>query len=189
MKTIILNASPRTKGNISNMVSIIANNITDKSSYEIVNINELTLKPCVGCMKCRSLDKCVLPTDDAHIVGEKIKEADNIIVASPTYWANMPGNLKILFDRNVFLFMEESKRGYPIGRLKGKKGFIITTCSTAFPWNVVFKQSSGLVRSVEEIFKAGGIKIGGVVALPGTKSLNKIPPNTINKLNKIARLL
>ena len=49
------------------------------------------------------------------------KNADNIIIGSPTYWGNIPGSLKVLFDRNVYLFMGESKSGIPVPKMKGKK--------------------------------------------------------------------
>ncbi len=65
------------------------------------------MKPCIGCMKCRTTDKCILPEDDAHIIGHKIKSADGLIIGTPTHWGNMSAQLKLLFDRNVPVFMDE----------------------------------------------------------------------------------
>lgn len=189
MKTIILNASPRKKGNISSMISIIADEIKDKSSFEIIDVNKLSVKPCTGCMKCRSMNICILPEDEGHRIGEKISSADNIIVASPVYWGNMPGTLKILFDRNVYRFMGESPKGIPVPKMKGKTGYIVTACTTPFPINVIFKQSSGLINAVNEIFKYSGIKLKKTVTLGGTKKTDSIPSGTIKKLQKIGKIL
>jgi putative NADPH-quinone reductase len=189
MKTIILNASPRKKGNISSMISIITDEIKDKSSYEIIDVNRLSVKPCTGCMKCRSSNACILPQDDGHLVGEKMSKADTIIIASPVYWGNMPGTLKILFDRNVYRFMGESPKGIPVPKMKGKTGYIVTACTTPFPINVIFKQSSGLINAVNEIFKYSGIKLKRKTALGGTKKRDFIPSGMIKKLQKTGRSL
>lgn len=189
MKTVILNASPRKNGNISSMISVMTDEIKDKSSFEIIDVNRLSVKPCTGCMKCRSSNICILPEDDGHIAGEKMSKADNIIIASPVYWGNMPGTLKILFDRNVYRFMGESAKGIPVPKMKGKKGYIITACTTPFPINVIFKQSTGLINAVNEIFRYSGIKLKKTITLDGTKKRDSIPSGMIKKLQKTGRSL
>jgi len=65
---------------------------------------DLKIKPCIGCLKYRPNKKCVLPYDDAHLLSEKIKQADILIIGSPTYWGNIPGPLTTLFDKKVTTF-------------------------------------------------------------------------------------
>src|SRR5512136_129394 len=89
---------------------------------------DLEIRPCIGCLKCRPDKPCVLPKDDANILAEKIKEADLLIIGSPVYWGNMPGTLKLFFDRNVPLFeyCEANAIKYlPRPQLKGKKAILI----------------------------------------------------------------
>lgn len=186
MKTLIINASPKNNGNISKMVNEISNRINDKSSYKIIEISNTSIRPCIGCMKCRSLNKCVLPYDDGHAIGEEITNSDNIIIAAPVYWGNMPGTLKILFDRNVYHFMGESKSGIPLKKMKGKNGYIITACTTPYPFDSMLGQSSGLIHSVNEIFKYSGIKIKGKIVFAGTKNAESVPEGIIRKLKRIA---
>ncbi len=78
----------------------------------------------------------------------------------------MPASLKNLFDRLVYLFMEESPRGIPRPRLKGKRAVIVAACTTPWPFNRIFRQSGGTVRAIREILKTGGyctrnLQIGG----------------------------
>ncbi len=74
---------------------------------ESVNIMDLEMKPCIGCMACRTKEKCVLPEDDTVRVLEKLRWADAIILGAPCYWGNIPGQMKVLFDRLGYGMMRE----------------------------------------------------------------------------------
>jgi len=69
-------------------------------------------------MKCRPDSECILPEDDAHIIRQKIRAADGLVVGTPTHWGNMSAQRKLLFDRNVPVFMDEKANGFPIPRQK-----------------------------------------------------------------------
>lgn len=140
MKYVILNASPRPNSNISQMLGIVRNELLacgDRVLY--VDVCKLQFRPCIGCMKCRSTHDCVMPDDDAKQVLLLVQDCDALIVGSPCYWGNMTGQLKMLFDRWVYGMMDHSESGYPIPLLKDKKAVIITTCSTPWPFNILFK--------------------------------------------------
>ena len=104
MNVLIINASPRKKGITSTLLDEVKRVINPTYRIDTVRIQDLEIRPCTGCLKCRPDKPCVLPKDDAHILAEKIKEADLLIIGSPVYWGNMPGTLKLFFDRNVPLF-------------------------------------------------------------------------------------
>ena len=72
---------------------------------EIVRTNDLNIKPCMGCMACRSKGACILPEDDSVSVLRKIQDSDVIILGAPCYWGNIPGQMKVLFDRIVYGMM------------------------------------------------------------------------------------
>lgn len=171
MKTlIVLNASPRKNGNVSKMADKLCKNYEKKGySTKIIDITSLNFHYCTGCMSCRSKNKCIF-NDDADEIGKLITNADIICVASPVWWGNMPGHLKAIFDRNVFRFMGESALGIPKPLLKGKKGILISACTTPFPFNWICGQTSGLKHSVKEIFKSSGIRLIKVINKAGTKT-------------------
>ena len=85
-------------------------------------VADLQISPCIGCMSCREKLKCCLPEDDAQRVLKQIEEAQALIIGAPCYWGNLPGQLKVMFDRIVYGMMGETSRGIPIGLHKGKKG-------------------------------------------------------------------
>lgn len=78
--------------------------------------------PAPGCMKCRSLGRCILPGDDAHRAAEAIRGADALIVGSPCYWGNMSGALKVLLDRMVYAMMGERENGMADPAAQGQAG-------------------------------------------------------------------
>ena len=168
-KLVILQASPRKNGNLSKMAACLADEYSVKGyEVETVDVCGLSFHDCTGCMRCRSCGKCVF-NDDADAVGRKMEEADVIAVASPVWWGNMPGHLKSVFDRNVFRFMGENKVGMPVPKMKGKKGILLATCTTPFPFNWLCGQTGGLKRAVNEIFKSAGIKLIKVISKAGTR--------------------
>ena len=67
MKILIINASPRSKGLISQMLDIMSREAASQGAeIETVVVNNLLIHPCTGCMNCRSTNFCTLPEDDAQ---------------------------------------------------------------------------------------------------------------------------
>ncbi len=66
---LIINGSPRRRGNISCMLDIMRQEAESCGwSTETVRVNDLKIQPCTGCMACRSTGKCYLPEVDAAAV-------------------------------------------------------------------------------------------------------------------------
>ncbi|NMM64748.1 flavodoxin family protein [Clostridium sp. P21] len=185
-KVLILNGSPRKDGIVYNLLKEISNNLKENSEIEWIDVYNLKMKPCIACMKCRTGGKCVLPNDDAHIIGEKIQSADALIVGTPTYWGNMSSQLKVLFERNVPVFMGESSKGIPVPKQKGKMAAIVVSCTTPWPFNFIASESRGALNSVKEVLHYSGYKIVGKLVKPGTKTNRSISEKMLNKARSIA---
>jgi len=133
-----------------------------------------------------------LPRDDSHILAEKIRESDFLIFGSPVYWGNMPGTLKIFFDRNVPLFEYcEAKaiKYVPKPQLKGKKAILIVSGGAPFPFNLLPSQSRGTIRSLKTVLKAGGIKIASVLNVPDTYNFERKKQRYLKKAKRLASSL
>ena len=111
--------------------------------------------------------------------------ADALIIGTPTHWGNMCAPLKLLFDRNIPVFMGEGPRGMPVPRQKGKRAVVVTACTTPWPFNFIFPESRGAIRAVKEVLHYGGYKTVGTVTKPGTKKSKQIS----SSLNLRARRL
>ena len=107
-KILIINGSPRKNGNISKMLEAIKEE-TEKQGANVsaVHVHDLQVRPCNGCMSCRKNLACVLPEDGTQSTLRLINSCDVLVIGAPCYWGNLPGELKILFDRIVYGMMGE----------------------------------------------------------------------------------
>ncbi|KKH95852.1 iron-sulfur protein [Methanosarcina sp. 1.H.T.1A.1] len=181
MRILVLNGSPHKNGTVATLLKSIVDGISNRHEVEWINVYDLKIKPCIACMKCRQDKECILPQDDGHIVGRKIRDADGLIVGTPTHWGNMSGPLKLLFDRNVPVFMGEKPNGMPYPRQTGKPAVIVTACTTPWPFNFIAAESRGAIRAVNEVLHYGGYRLVGKVVKSGTKNRPVISNRILNK--------
>ena len=189
MKLLIINGSPRKKGLISQMLRIFHEQAI-ATGVEVTEVyaNDLQIKPCMGCMACRSKRHCVLPEDDAQRVLALIEQADAIVIGAPCYWGNIPGQLKLLFDRIVYGMMRDTPR-FPEPLMKGKRLVCISTSTTPFPFNILMNQSHGAIRALREIGRFSGWKIVDTIERGGTATRPQLSPRDISKCHKAFRKL
>jgi len=189
MNVLIINASPRRKGITATVLSVLESAIDSGHEVETVRIHDLNIKPCMGCMKCRPDRLCILPRDDAHVLAEKVRWSDFIIIGCPVYWGNMPGTLKLFFDRNVPLFEyaeDKAIRYVPKPQLRGKRAALVVSCIAPFPYNLLRSQSGGTIGSLRTILRAGGVRIESVLNIPDSCNFEKKKERYLKKARRIA---
>lgn len=181
MRILVINGSPRKNGMVAKLLRAVCEGLAEEYQTDFVNAYDLRIQPCNACMVCRDKGECILPEDDAHRVGRLIREADGLLIGTPTYWGNMSAQLKMLLERNVPVFMGESARGMPLPRQKGKKAGIVTACTTPYPFNFIFPESRGAIRAVREVLHYGGYQMLGTVVQPGSRYLKEPSPAVLKK--------
>jgi multimeric flavodoxin WrbA len=192
MNVLIIHASPRRKGVTSTLLSEFQAAISPTHDVQTVRIQDLSIKPCIGCMKCRPDKPCILPQDDAQALAEKVRWADFIVIGCPVYWGNMPGTLKLFFDRNVPLFEYAEARAIryiPKPRLRGKRVSLVVSSVGPYPYNLLRSQSGGTIGSLKTILKAGGVKIESILNVPDSYNFEKRKERYLKKVRKIAGLI
>lgn len=189
MKILVLNGSHRKNGTVASLLKFVTEQVSAEHDIEWIDVYKLNIKYCTTCMACREKETCVLPEDDAHIVGRKIQDADALVIGTPTHWGNMCAPLKLLFDRNVPVFMGESPKGMPVPRQKGKRAVVVTACTTPWPFNFILPESRGAIRAVREVLHYGGYKIVGTITQPGTKKSKEIPSSLTAKAKRLGKKL
>ncbi len=123
MKIIVINASPKGKGNTDKTVNKVENhfkNYIKKTEFEYIYLKDFDLKFCKGCYVClkRGEEFCPLK-DNRDVLEKKIAECDGLIFASPVYVYNMSYLAKNFVDR----FAYRSHRP----AFHNKKAFVIST--------------------------------------------------------------
>jgi multimeric flavodoxin WrbA len=106
MKVVAFNGSPRKDGNTATLIRhVLAELEKEGIETETVQIGGKSIHGCIACGKCvENKDrKCVIDKDIVNDCIEKMFEADGIILASPTYFADLTPELKALIDRAGFV--------------------------------------------------------------------------------------
>ena len=156
-KAIILNGSPKKENSATLQVAhAFVNGLCENTPIECeyVNISELNVKPCCGCLSCwgRTEGSCVIRDDDIEAIKGKILAADYVIESFPLYFFGMPGTMKVFTDR--MLGMMRTYNGRPPensqvsvhgirNRREGQKFVLISSCAysdTEFVYDSLLKQ-------------------------------------------------
>lgn len=100
-KVVIINSTPRKNGNSECLCKEFSRGAKDVGhEVEIINLREYNLKYCLGCYTCHKTGKCV-HNDGMNEIGEKLLNADVIVLSTPVYFYSMSGQLKVFIDRLI----------------------------------------------------------------------------------------
>ena len=102
MKVVAFNGSARAEGNTSLLVeTAFAPMRAAGIECEQVALRGKRLHGCMACYKCRETRdrRCSGVNDDMNALIAKMDEADGVILASPTYFADVTSEIKALIDR------------------------------------------------------------------------------------------
>lgn len=106
MKVIAFNGSPRRDGNTRRLIQHVFTALESEGiETELVQVGGRLIHGCSACMQCgRNQDgRCVQSDDIINDCIEKMREADGILLGSPTYFADITPELKALIDRCGFV--------------------------------------------------------------------------------------
>ncbi len=120
-KTLIINGSPRVKGNTAFLIEQLKKQLEG----EIVEISAFrdNIAPCVDCRACWKTAQCVIKDKMQKIYDD---DFDNFVIASPVYYSTLPGAVLSVMSRlqpyhAAKYFLKQPKE------LKNKKASAILT--------------------------------------------------------------
>ncbi|MCF6182505.1 NAD(P)H-dependent oxidoreductase [Lutibacter sp.] len=111
-KKVIILGSSRSGGNTANIATIIS----EKYNIDIIDLNNYNIT--YYDYESKNLGDDFLP-----LIKSIIDKYDTLIFATPVYWYNMSGIMKVFFDRFSDLIRIEKETGR---KLKGKNMFVIS---------------------------------------------------------------
>ena len=159
MKVLLINGSPKDKGNTFLALNEVATTLNGEGiETEIVNIGKKAVQGCIACGMCGRIGKCTFNDNLYYKIWRTVKDGiDGLVIGSPVYYGGPNGSLCALLDR-VF---------YSLGSdLQYKPGASVVVCrrggaSAAFDrlnkyftimnmplvssqyWNMVYGQTPG----------------------------------------------
>ena len=99
MKVLMLNGSPRAKGNTALALEEMKKVFEQEGvEAEIVRVGHKDVRGCIACRRCYELGKCVFD-DIVNELAPKFEEADGLVVASPVYFASANATLVAVLTR------------------------------------------------------------------------------------------
>ena len=101
MRILILNGSPRPRGNTRQMINAFCAGADSKGhQVDVVNVCKKNIRGCLACEYCHTngMGKCI-QKDDMQEVYALLSEAEMLIIASPIYYHGISGQLKCVIDR------------------------------------------------------------------------------------------
>ena len=102
MKVIAFNGSARKDGNTAIFINQAFSELEKQDiETEMIQLSGQKIRGCIACYKCfENKDRrCSVKNDIVNDCIEKMLQADGIILASPTYFADVSSELKALIDR------------------------------------------------------------------------------------------
>jgi multimeric flavodoxin WrbA len=155
-KVLIVNGSPRKKGNSATLAHQVASGAAAAGAQvETVFLHGLDIRPCNACDACLKTDdpSCIVD-DDMQQVYPKLLQADAIVLASPIYWFTVSAQTKLLMDR-CYAFLGPGEN-----LLKSKRFAIVLAYGDSDPFN---SGAVNALRTFQDGFAYIGAEIAGTV--------------------------
>ena len=106
MKVLAINGSPRKDGNTAQALNLMVQELNKENiEVEIINIGDHVIRGCISCYYCtKNEEKLCANNDDAvNETARKLRKADGVILAAPTYYGGIAGTMKAFLDRLFYI--------------------------------------------------------------------------------------
>ena len=120
-KTLVFNGSPRKQGDTAALIRVLTEGLAGE--YRVVDCYRADISPCVDCRSCRREKRCVLE-DGMQEIYKYIETCDNVVIASPIYYAELTGKLLDVASRFQIYYSARFFRREDPG-IRPKKGGVI----------------------------------------------------------------
>ncbi len=183
MKTLIINGSPRKNGGTSTLISLLSERLNGE--IKIIDTYRCVISPCLDCRQCWSHAECSID-DPMQDVYNAINDADNIVIASPIYFAELTGPLLSWASRLQYLWVSEHFRKEPVLKSKIRFGALILVDGGDGYKDTALAMGKRLLRCMGTVFKE-------LVYFSGTDKLEPSSPindaKTMDEIMKLADIL
>lgn len=176
---IIINGSPRKKGNSKQLTDYISNRLEmNNISYKVYNIYDMSIDYCTNCGYCSKVRACRIK-DDMEELYKHFDESVSTVLISPVAFDGPIAKVKTLIDRtNVIFHSKYTLNNSLIDRYKKRVGFHIQVGGSA-PYETQF-EGGRLIN--EFFFKAINSKMKHELRIFNTDKENPFE-NKVLKLN------
>lgn len=117
MNAYLLSGSPKTDGSTITVLRRLEEELRRVGFETDVEIlDRCAIGFCRGCKKCE-VDLTCVQRDDMDRIIERMKRADLLVLASPSYWGDVTAQMKVFIDRCTPLCEFINSRSVPEGKI------------------------------------------------------------------------
>ena len=102
MKVVAINGSVRKDGNTAILMNLALEELrAEKTEAAMIQMAGEKIAGCIACYQCAKTKdgKCAVKTDRFNDYLQMMRDADGILLGSPTYIADITANMKALIER------------------------------------------------------------------------------------------
>ena len=177
-KIIILNGSPRMKGNTAGLIDAFVQGAEQVGhTVKTFNLQKMNIHPCLGCLGGgKNPDSPCTQKDDMDQIYSVYEEADIVVLASPMYYWSITAQLKAAFDR---LFAVAEKDGDYRNQKKECIMLMAAEGDTKDNFEPVEHYYHALLKHLEwknagEVYAGGVMKIGDIKGHPALEEARRL---------------
>lgn len=134
--------------------------------FEIIHLKDISFGFCNGCLQCDETGECY-QNDELNEIVKRINKADAFVLASPTRWSLLSGEMKVFLDRLNPLASKE--------QLLGKKAIIFSVGQTHREDDASVETAA---NSIKAFCENAGIEVIDIVLAYGCLAADDVRNNT-----------
>lgn len=161
MKVLMINGSPRAKGNtytaLCEMEKIF---VGEGIETEILHVGNKDIRGCIACGFCKEKGKCVFD-DLVNETASKLEECDGLVVGSPVYYASANATLIAFLTRLYYSTSFDKSMKVGAAVVAARRGGLSSTFDEI---NKFFTISGMPVASVPVLEQYSWLGSGGGIA-------------------------
>lgn len=181
---LFIDGCPRKDGVLLRSSRLFLDMLTEQGWHlEEVDLYDARLAPCRGCLRCRESGKCFFE-DDAAKITEKLRHAGLVVMAAPTFFANVPGPANNFLDRMSGAAFDTKRRP----RFSHETGcLILTSCGVSGLVDRISGQSAGSIHAMRTFFGMSGMRYRGSLVVTGAYTAVRPSEALRRKMLRLAR--
>lgn len=181
MKATCIVGSARSNGSTAYLIDTLIKGMSEAGIESKKHaLGEKKIGYCYGCKKCY-IDGICVQQDDVYDMVSDILNSDFVAIAAPSYWADVPGQLKTFFDRTTPYGDTNSKRR--LSATKEIKGIAIAVRA-----GVREQENELILNSIQHYYGHLGIKTVKRISICETNTLDDLLEKRKEAIEQIYKL-
>lgn len=180
MKIVGIFGAHQANGLTKQMLTALWSGIPAEDEVTTIDLNQVEIRPDIPNKANLVLDK----------IEQALKESDIWVIAAPTYWGGLSGEMKHFFDcLRPRIVRFDQRGGMHPGRYADKHYVTLTNCYATKWTNLTDGITNATFNQVDKVMTTAGLHKAGEVVLTDTWELTELPAKKADQLKQLGHKL